>query len=191
MTDTRYNNGKIYKLVSNHTDKVYIGSTIQKLSSRISGHRKAYNRYLNGKANNITSFNLICFPDCKIYLIESVSCNNRAELEKRERFYIESMECCNKYIPGRTYKEYREDNKDKIKQYYQTNKDKIEEQRKEYQKNNAVAIKKYHKKYKIVNKEKISNNAKEKIECNICKSIVRKYDLNRHKKSKKCLSCVQ
>jgi hypothetical protein len=169
MTDTRYNNGKIYKLVSNHTDKIYIGSTIQKLSSRISGHRRAYNTYLNGKTNNVTSFNLVCFPDCKIYLIELCNCNSKYELEKRERFYIESMECVNKIIPGRTKKEYAQDNhayiSERGKKYYQINKKKITDREKE--------------------------KRKEKIECSICKLVLNKVGIKAHQKTKKCLSCVQ
>ena len=36
-----YSRGKIYKIVSDCTDKIYIGSTCEKyLSNRLAGHRK-------------------------------------------------------------------------------------------------------------------------------------------------------
>lgn len=35
-----YSKGKIYKLCSNQTDNVYIGSTTQELSFRLSDHKK-------------------------------------------------------------------------------------------------------------------------------------------------------
>ena len=47
----------------------------------------------------------------KIILIEELSCNNKTELQRQERHYIESRECVNKNRPTRTDKEYREDNK--------------------------------------------------------------------------------
>ena len=45
-----YQNSKIYKLTSPHTNKIYIGSTTQKyLSDRKSGHIRDYKNYGNGK----------------------------------------------------------------------------------------------------------------------------------------------
>jgi hypothetical protein len=38
------------------------------------------------------------------------------ELDKREGEHIRNNNCINKYIAGRTMKEYYEDNKEKIKQ---------------------------------------------------------------------------
>ena len=54
--------------------------------------------------------------NCKIELIETKPCKNKDELSKLEGHYIRSLECVNKYIPGRTYKQYYNDNKDTIKQ---------------------------------------------------------------------------
>jgi uncharacterized protein YaiL (DUF2058 family) len=187
MTDARYNNGKIYKLVSNHTDKIYIGSTIQNLSSRMTGHRSKYKRYLNGKGYNFTANELVCFPDCKIYLLENVNCNSKHELEMRERFHIESCDCVNKNIPCRTEDEKKE-YIDKIKEKNQIKqKDKIEnkEQIKEA-KNRMKKLINEHKK-----KIKEDNKYFNEVYCHICKSIVTKSYLKTHQKTKKCLSCVQ
>ena len=47
-----YSLGKIYKLVSNQTDDIYIGSTCQKLlSTRLCGHIQDYKRWVEGKSN--------------------------------------------------------------------------------------------------------------------------------------------
>jgi len=169
--ENKYHRGKIYKIVSNHTDKVYIGSTVQSLAKRIGGHRSNYKQYLKGNHRKVMSFDIVCFDDAKIYLIEEFKCESKNELERKERFYIESIECCNKVIPCRTSKEYNVDNKEKIKEYYQKNKDELKEY---YQKN----------------KEKISIREKEKVECEICKSIVSKKTLKRHQKSIKCKSYI-
>ena len=37
-----YNLGKIYKLISNQTDKIYVGSTAQTLSKRFMNHKKSF-----------------------------------------------------------------------------------------------------------------------------------------------------
>ena len=142
--ENKYHRGKIYKIVSSHTDKVYIGSTVQTLAKRMGGHRAMYKMYLEGKCNKCTSVDILCFDDAKIYLIEDFKCESKNELEKRERHYIESMECCNKYIPGRTLKEYRKDNKDKIKEYnikyFKKNKDYLDNYQIEYRKKNLDMI---------------------------------------------------
>jgi predicted GIY-YIG superfamily endonuclease len=37
-----YSNGKIYKLVSDKTAMIYIGSTTQDLNERLSGHKNEF-----------------------------------------------------------------------------------------------------------------------------------------------------
>ena len=106
----KYEKGKIYKIVSNETEKIYIGSTIEKyLSNRKGKHIDKYKSYLNKKYNYVSSFELVIYPDCKIYLIESYPCNNINELLSRERYWIEQNKdiCVNIYIPSRTREERR------------------------------------------------------------------------------------
>jgi len=79
-----YNNGKIYKITSPDMDQIYIGSTTLELSERLRRHESDYNRYLNGKRNNITAFELIKQNSYSITLIENVNVENRKELERIE-----------------------------------------------------------------------------------------------------------
>jgi hypothetical protein len=133
-----YQNGKIYKLVSDSTDKIYIGSTCNPLYKRLGGHKTA------SKNPNkcFTSKELVKFDDCKIILIEDFPCERKEQLTARERYHIEQNKdvCVNKAIPTRTSKEilqrkkeWYEQNKDKKvgydKEYYNQNKDKIAERR--------------------------------------------------------------
>ena len=107
-----YQNGKIYKIVCNNTGKQYIGSTTNKyLSSRLSKHIYVYK---NGD-KRFSSKEVLEGGNYSIILVENCPCNSKDELLKRERHYIETLECVNKQIPGRTNKEYREikENKDK------------------------------------------------------------------------------
>ena len=159
-----YQNGKIYKIVNDKLGLTYYGSTTQILSQRMGGHIVAKKRFDNGKCPNMTSFQLLD-GNQKIYLVEKYPCNDKNELERRERYYIENNDCVNKCIPSRTNKEYRIDNKDKIKQYQKeydkNNKDKKKEYMKEYQKDNKDKRKEYDKEYYIDNKDKKKQYSKQ------------------------------
>lgn len=91
-----YKNGKIYKITSPHTDKIYIGSTIQPLEIRLSKHRHDYKRYCDGRYNYVSSLELIDCGDCKIELIKNYPCNSKKELEQEEyRIQNENENCVN------------------------------------------------------------------------------------------------
>lgn len=138
-----YANAKIYKITSG--DKTYIGSTCEPtLARRLAGHVKHYKDWKRGKRGSMTSFPLIETGEYEITLIELCPCGSKDELNARERFFIETIDCVNKKVPGRTHKEYGEiyrdwhneinreyykDHKEVVlerhRQYYETNKDKI------------------------------------------------------------------
>jgi len=108
-----YSTAKIYKIVGG--DKTYYGSTLQPLYKRFSSHKGNKKQYDCGESNNYCgSYAVLCEPDCAIYLVEAMpTCANREELNARERYYVENNECTNKYIPGRTDKEWESDNFEK------------------------------------------------------------------------------
>ena len=127
-----YNTSKIYKIIDNTTNKIYIGSTTATLSRRIAEHRAAYKAFINGKRSNVKSFEIIKNGDYDIVLLEECqNITNKEQLHARERYYIDNLECVNKNIPGRTSKQYREDNKEKIKEYYEANKEQLKKQMKD------------------------------------------------------------
>ena len=147
-----YQKGKIYKIASYKTSLVYIGSTVQKLPSRMSGHRKKHRSYQTGNKDYTSSFEILAYGDAKIVLVESFPCSSKYELEKRERYWIEQTECVNKNVPTRTRKEHYETNKEHLlarkKQYYQDNKEKgslqhnsLRQQQRQYYQDNKDAIK--------------------------------------------------
>jgi len=113
-----YSLSKIYKITSPHTADIYIGSTVQTLSRRKSGHIRKYKTYLesnNDRHHYMTSYQLIELGNVDFCLLEEYPCLNKEQLHARERYYIENNQCVNKSIPLRTDKEYYEDNKEKIK----------------------------------------------------------------------------
>ena len=133
---SKYQNGKIYKLVDNTNGDVYIGSTITTLAHRLTVHKL--------KTNLCVSKIIIQNGDYTMVLIESYPCNNKNELLMRERHWIENTICINKTPPIKTkeetilqIKQYRETNREHILkmkcQHYHLNRERIlEEQKKPY-----------------------------------------------------------
>ena len=139
MTD--YSNSKIYSIRSYQTNDIYIGSSSQTLSRRLTFHRANYKRYLDGKYHYVTSFEILKHDDYYIELLEIYPCKNNMELHKREGELIRQNDnAINKVIPGRTRKEYNNDNKENIKIRLNKNKDKIKLQRIKRRENKKIKM---------------------------------------------------
>jgi len=110
----RYRNSKIYVIKSDSTDKVYVGSTTERLSIRMSKHKCKYKRYLLKKSSYVTAFQILKFNNAYIEILESFPCNIREDLLKREGHYIKSLNTVNTCVAGRTRKQHYLDNKEKI-----------------------------------------------------------------------------
>ena len=71
--------------------------------------------------------------NCQIYLVETVNAKSKDELHAREGYHIRNTKCLNKVNPsGQTREEilekkrqYRIDNKDKIREYVELRKEKV------------------------------------------------------------------
>lgn len=136
----------IYKMTNSELDKCYIGSTIFNLKKRLSQHKYHFKLYKLGLySKNLSSFNLLNhFGNIKIELLEKCNYNQRFI---REGYYIKNNNCFNHVISGRTIKEYRNENKQKIKiqrhDYYLNHKDDILSKSVIYRNNNRQKIKQY------------------------------------------------
>ena len=163
-----YANSKIYKITCNVTGLTYYGSTVNPLSKRMGQHRSDF------KKNGLCKSKLVLASgDYDYCLVEKFPCDDKTELHQRERFYIETNECVNARIPGRTDKEYYEDNRETIL-----------EQRKAWRDAHQEEISEYKKEHYLANKEKITAKAAATIPCE-CGCSVRKSSITRHKKSQR------
>lgn len=164
--NNKYQNGKIYKIYNiEEPEKIYVGSTYQPLSGRFRDHKKSYRSYLNGTGTHPSFYSYVNkydygWDNFRIELIEDCPCENREQLHRREGYWIQTLKATlNKFIAGRTKKQYRQDNKDTIKehkkQYRRYNKDTIKERAKQYYHNNKDTIKEHIKQYYQNNKDKI------------------------------------
>jgi len=70
--------GRLYKIVSKQTDKVYYGSTERTLEIRFSNHKTDFK---NGRLD-CSSKEIICYDDCEIILLDIVEVANKKELRK-------------------------------------------------------------------------------------------------------------
>jgi hypothetical protein len=97
--------GNIYKIVSDRTDKIYIGSTVKSLEERLEEHENDYELWFNKefKSGYISSFEILKYGDYKIILIEEYPCSSYKELLKREGYYQLSSYslCVNILIAGK------------------------------------------------------------------------------------------
>jgi len=192
-----YQNGKIYSIRTHQTDIVYIGSTTQELSMRMAGHRRNYRSHLRGKGDGSSSIEILKYEDSYIELIQKFPCVDKSELHRKEGEIIRLTDnAVNKRVAGRNIKEYRFDNKEVIaagmKKYQEANKEVISEKKKEYYKSNKEVINEKRKEYREANKEAILEKKKEyykanrdkineKIECELCKKMIGRQHMLRHK----------
>ena len=167
--DNRYQRSKIYKIISPHTDLIYIGSTIEPtLSRRLAGHTGAYKSYLVGKHNYVSSYEILQYPEYKIVLVESYPCDSKDKLLAREQHHIDLAgdNCINtqKAYTGLTEQEYN-------RQYCA-----------DYRvKNRAINVE-YQKSYHVENRAILSAKKKQKVQC-YCGSIFNKGGKAPHEKT--------
>ena len=138
--------GYVYKIVcSNKTvTDCYVGST-NDIEIRRKDHKSKCNNP-NSPAYNKPLYKFIRDNDgwdnFTLKKIKTVHYDNKIELLKKERHWVEKLEASlNKRLPSRTKKEY-------YKQYREINKEAIREQNKQYREANKEAINKYREEHK-------------------------------------------
>ena len=139
---------------------IYVGSTINTLSNRLSCHVGHYKMFLSGKITKHTSvydiFKEYGVENCKIELVEDYPCNSVNELRAREGYHIQLLPRVNKMVSGRTIQQYRIDKHEEIvlknKKYRETHK----EHYKEYRDNHKEQIASYLKVYYDQTKDKLA-----------------------------------
>jgi len=168
-------NGKIYTIRSrSRPDLVYIGSTTQTLAQRLGKHRNGHRRYKNGTYSYMTSFQILDIGDEYIELLEDFQCTSKDQLLKREGELIRATECVNRIMPGRTKKQYNQDNKQAISAWH-----------KQYRIDNNEQLLASMKQYRIENREAILAWQKQRINCDYCDCTFSSGNKLRHIKSPK------
>ena len=151
----KYENGKIYRIWNTITDDIYVGSTCSMLCKRMAKHRDALTVE---KLQNRALYKLMAQlgkNNFHIELVEDYPCENKEQLRKREGQFIRDMGTLNMVIEDRTRKEYKETNKEKIKEYMAKYREDKKEELLEYTKQYRDSHRDQIKQYKLENKEQI------------------------------------
>jgi len=165
-----YKNGKIYKIWSLETDKIYIGSTCDSLTNRMSGHRTVYKQWKEGKRDITSSavlFDLVGVENCEIEWVKDFPCETKKQLNKEEGRVMRQNKdlIVNRKLEGRSQKEYREDHKERIKEYRDEHKEQNKEYMKEYRDTHKEELKIKEKAFRDTHKEEINLKKSQKMTC--------------------------
>ena len=171
-----YSKSKIYAIKNDELMLVYIGATTQSLGRRFGQHKSNY------ILQNKQSTSIECFKEGKPYycLIEKFPCENKLNLNQRERYFIEhnpfpDYKLVNCVVPLRTQQEY-----------YQANKKLLNMRRRLYYYKNHKLEKEKAKVYYYKNKDSILK----KVTCEICDGTYDRAHKARHFKSQKHIEAM-
>ena len=114
---------KIYKIVNNVDDKIYIGSTIQPLYKRINQHRNRHRRSDLTQYSSKILFDTYGVESCSIILLEECEVHNVEEERMKEREWIDRLKpkCVNLHLPNMS----KDDMKKHQQKYFTNNKERI------------------------------------------------------------------
>ena len=101
--------GTVYKLSSPHTDKIYVGSTLNSLRKRLYQHKK--------KDNRCSSKQLFKLGEVSIEPLTVVEVESRRQLREVERQHL-TDNCVNKNVPNRDDRQYYQDNRERLRKYF-------------------------------------------------------------------------
>ena len=181
-----YKNAKIYQLVNDITDDVYIGSTCQPLSKRMAEHRTSMRSKRDSHLKLYQKMLEIGVEHFNIYLIKETPCENKEQLRAIEGEYIRERGTLNGHIAGRNMKTYgkemrdihREKYRERINSYTMNNKDKLSEYARDYYNDRKEEIKQKE-------RDKYAEMTKIKLTCVICGAKHNKKNTPLHLRSRR------
>ena len=123
----------------------YVGSTKQTLKQRLIEHRS------HKRTNKTCSSRNLDLDNCKIYSLETC---NQCDRSKKEKYWINQIECVNEH-------KLICDSKEHDKKYYQKNKIIMKERMLKYYKNNKEILKQRRKERYLFESKKVVNGCYE------------------------------
>jgi hypothetical protein len=150
MADSRYKNGKIYRLVCDD-GHYYIGSTINQLKYRLSNHKQLSK---DSTTKVYQYINSVGWDTVNIKLIEDWPCGSKEALLEREAFYINELKDDTLCLNVNRCAVSKEERLENMKVYYETHKEEIVEQHKEYISIKKQKVEEYQADYRKKNAEK-------------------------------------
>ena len=183
--------GTVYKIEVNK--EIYIGSTIETIRERERKHNVRLKQ--NVRTNKL-------YEECRKHNVEKIICiplevkeiENELEIRLLEQEYIDKLQSKlnDRSAPSglsksEQRKQYRDKNREHYKQYRKNIPEKVKLWKSNDYKRNKEKYSEQKKANYIKNKEIVLEQKKEKINCLICNSLIRRDGMREHQKSKKCL----
>lgn len=182
MSDYIYPNAVVYLIIVLY--EIYVGSSVNH-TKRMVDHKSFLKTDETMKLyTRMRELDLdFDSDDVEIIILEKYPCDDIKDLRRREGEYQRELEpTLNSRIEGRTDKEYREGNKEKIKNYCDDNKEHKQNYDKEYREKNKDHLQELKHLYRHKNRETINKNQNEKIECQYCNMKISRCNMSRHHK---------
>lgn len=186
--------GRVYKIIVNCSNEIYIGSTKQECRARWQDHKDQYNTYKRNKRSKVSVYDLFekyGIDNCKIILIREYDVVDKYHLHALEQLWINRLKPINTQSAFRIdslYRKYRykkniEKNRNCAIEYYQKHLEKNPNYNQERYEKALERNPNYCKELYQKRLEKNINFYKEKIICECGLEIV-KNSISRHKKTK-------
>jgi len=136
------------------------------------------------KSRFITSFEIVKYDDAYVELLEVYPCDSKKELDRREGQLIRQNVCVNKIVPGRSWEEYKEENRERLAEIKRADRERIAEYHREYYVANSDIITARARAHYAANKESISHSRAQKTMCE-CGDSVSIRNIARHLKTER------
>ena len=175
-----YKNAKVYKILNDIDEYVYIGSTCQPLSKRMTKHRQCYKAARKQHYKLYQKMKEIGVEHFYIELIKETPCENIEQLRAIDGQYIRELGTLNHRIEGRTKKQYTDDNKQKKAEYDKIRREEKGEEIKEQKKQHWENAKD---KKNEERRAKYQETKQHKIYCDVCNINLVKESQWKHNKS--------
>ena len=175
-----YKNAKIYKILNDIDGDVYIGSTCQPLSKRMSKHRQSYKAKRKQHYKLYQKMNDVGIEHFYIELVKETPCENIEQLRAIEGQYIRELGTLNHRVEGRTKKQYTDDNKEKKAEYDKLRREEKGEEIKEQKRQHWEKVKDEKNEERRTKYQETKHN---KIHCDVCNIDFVKESQYKHYKS--------
>ena len=177
-----YDKAKIYQLVNDITDDIYIGSTCQPLSKRMAEHRISMRSSRDHHIKLYQKMIEIGVEHFRIELIKECPCENIEQLRAIEGKYIREMGTLNSHIAGRTSSDYKKEFKERYiptyQSYRENNRDLLNEKNRIYYNERSETICAKH-------RQRYNEITSVKMTCDVCGTVHNKKNKPLHLRSKK------
>ena len=167
----------IYKIITPHSKKCYVGKTTKTIRERLQRHRGHFREWNDVKGKWCSSFGLLWLGDCTIELLEET---NDPLAEAR---WIRKLDTVNIKRPSLTVEEEETRAKARHSKYYNSHKKEQQEYYRQYhEKNPGLAAKWYQsRKHSVLAKNAL------KIACDRCGMIRTAGNMLRHQRTARCI----